>query len=72
LVALLSGTLWTLAGFADVMRCELAESPAGYALGLRMGDEIILAELWPDAEQAKARAEELRARLLARGWPERD
>jgi hypothetical protein len=37
-----------------------------------MGDEIILAELWPSAEQAQARARELRARLLSRGWLARD
>jgi hypothetical protein len=34
-------TLWTPAGFVDVMRCELAECP----LGLRMGDEIIPADV---------------------------
>jgi hypothetical protein len=59
---------WTLAGFVDLMRCELAETPAGCTLGLRMGNELILAELWPSVEQARARAEDLRHRLLARGW----
>ena len=63
-------TLWTLAGFVDVMRCELAAYPEGCALGLRMGDELILAELWPDVQQARARAGELRNRLLTRGWIE--
>lgn len=63
--------LWTLAGFVDVIHCELAEAPIGCALGLRVGHEQILSYLWPDAEQAHARARELRARLLARGWLER-
>jgi hypothetical protein len=63
---------WTLAGFVDVTRCELVETPSSCAVGLQMGDELILAELWPSVEQARARAGELRARLLARGWIERD
>jgi hypothetical protein len=62
---------WALAGFVDVMRCELTETPVGCALGLRMGDELILAELWPSVEDAQARAEDLRGRLLRRGWLER-
>jgi hypothetical protein len=36
-----------------------------------MGDELILAELLPDFQQARARAEQLRVRLPARGWIER-
>jgi hypothetical protein len=56
---------WTLAGFVDVIRCELAEAPAGYALGLRMGDELILAELWPNVEQAPGTGAE---RLFDSSW----
>jgi hypothetical protein len=59
--------LWTLAGFADVWRCELEDC----AIGLFMGHELFLAELWPSAEDARARARALRAQLLARGWLER-
>lgn len=62
---------WSLAGFTDVMHCEVVEAPGGCAVGLRMGDELILAELWPNVERARTCARELRTRLLARGWVER-
>jgi hypothetical protein len=64
--------LWTLSGFAEVMRCATIETPNGCALGLFMGDELVLAELWPTVEDACERAQALRVRLLARGWLERD
>jgi hypothetical protein len=66
-----SVVLWTLTGFAEPMRCELNETTAGYTLSLRMGDKVILTELWQCGEQAKGRAVELRARLLVIGWIER-
>ena len=53
-------------------RCETEETAGGCALGLLMGDELILAELWPSAENARARALALRAHLLTRGWLEQD
>jgi hypothetical protein len=64
--------LWTLAGVVDTMRCELVQAPAGWALGLRMGKELISSELLPDEAQARERAHELRAQLLERGWLPRE
>jgi hypothetical protein len=60
--------IWRLAGFVDVTTCEIVETPNGVALGLRMGNDLILAELWPTVEEAAMRASALRARLSARGW----
>jgi hypothetical protein len=65
--------VWELAGFVDVMRCELVrDRSGGYALGLHMGDELILAEWWHDEPSALRRANEIQQRLLSRGWLPRD
>jgi hypothetical protein len=63
-----SKVVWRLAGFVDVTTCEIVETPNGVAVGLRMGDELILAELLPGVEEATIRARGLRAKLSARGW----
>jgi hypothetical protein len=39
---------------------------------MRVGDELVLSEMWPSVQQAHARERELRGRLLSGGWPERD
>ena len=63
-----STIVWQLAGFADVTTCEIVETPNGVVVGLRMGDELILAELLPTVGQAAIRASDLHARLSTRGW----
>jgi hypothetical protein len=63
--------VWELSSFVEAMRCELKETAEGFALGLRMGDELILTELLPDEQQARRRASELRTRMMQRGWLER-
>ena len=60
--------IWQLAGFVDVTICEIVETTNGVAFGLRMGNDLILAELWPTDEEAAMRASVLHARLSARGW----
>lgn len=60
--------IWTLAGFADVLHCEVEVQPDGCALGIRMGDEWIVTEWLRDERAARARAAELRQRYVDRGW----
>jgi hypothetical protein len=43
------------------MRCETPSTPKGCAVGLFMGNALILAELWPSAEEAGALGRALRA-----------
>lgn len=63
-------TLWTLAGFADVLCCEIEPQSDGCPLGVRMGDEFIVTEWLPNEQRAREHAAELRRNYLARGWCE--
>ena len=61
-------TIWTLVGFADVLRCEQEPQPDGCALGVRRGDELRVVQWLADEREARDRAAELRRRFIDRGW----
>lgn len=63
-------TTWRLRGPVDDMSCAIARTPSGFALAMRHGRELILAELHGRLDGAVSRANQLRARLQDRGWQE--
>ncbi len=60
--------LWRLNGIVDDVSCVMAKTAAGFALGLRHGCELILAELYPTRHDTLGGAHALQHRLLERGW----
>ncbi len=64
-------TTWRLRGPADDMSCAIAKTPDGFALAMRQGRELILAESYGRLEGAVSRANQLRLRLRDRGWQEK-
>lgn len=63
-------TTWRLRGPADDMSCAIAKTPGGFALAMRQGRELILAEYYGRLDGAISRANQLRLRLQDRGWEE--
>jgi hypothetical protein len=61
-------TTWRLHGPVDDMSCAIAPTTGGFALAMRHGRELILAEFYARLESATRRADQLRSRLRDRGW----
>ena len=48
------------------------EPPRGFWLGVERGHDLVLSETYPSLEPALARAEALKAPLVAAGWTDAD
>lgn len=59
---------WEALGFARTARCEILPSPAGCAVVVWWGDEMLVAEMTPDFRAADARADVFRSALVRQGW----
>ena len=60
--------MWSLRIPGRDIRCLRLPSGNRFELRVMLGDEVFLAETFPDAERLAARAEEFRKTIAARGW----
>lgn len=65
-------TIWRLARNGDELHCFVVEPPRGFWLGVERGHDLLLSETYPALDPALARAEILKAPLLADGWTDAD
>ena len=65
-------SLWHLARGEEDLRCFVVEPPRGFWLGVERGHDLVLSETYPSLEPALARAEALKAPLVAAGWTDAD
>jgi hypothetical protein len=60
--------LWTIRASDSVMRCVLFHETGFAELQVFQDDTLAISERLPDADAARAHADQLRDRLQARGW----
>ena len=60
--------VWTIKARNSTIRCVLCDEVGFAELQVFQNDQLALSERLPDLGSARAHAEELRARLQARGW----
>jgi hypothetical protein len=65
-------TLWHIARGRDELRCFVVEPPRGFWLGVERGHDLVLSETYASLDPALARAEALKAPLVAAGWTDAD